>query len=113
MYLTPGKDISPQNNKKTCQCHLSQHDKKHETAAHEYYKPMRLHNAAMHELAKQEYDELSRMSHTKSHPVEQTLTSDKIAPKRAPHQKCIAQATETTPTAVHLSLQTSCAENLG
>src|SRR5216683_4757877 len=32
-YLTPGKDISPQNNKKTCQCHLSQQGKKHETAA--------------------------------------------------------------------------------
>src|SRR6266851_8142557 len=32
-YLTPGKDISPQDNKKTCQCHLSQQDKKHETAA--------------------------------------------------------------------------------
>src|SRR5713101_3065365 len=32
-YLTPGKDISPQNNKKTCQCHLSQQYKKHETTA--------------------------------------------------------------------------------
>jgi hypothetical protein len=27
------------------------------------------------------------MSHTRSHPVEQTLTSDKIVPRRAPHRK--------------------------
>ncbi len=33
------------------------------------------------------HNESSRTLHTRSHPVEQTLTSDKIVPRRAPHRK--------------------------